>query len=239
MDKKRVLSIALTAVSMLGVAGTAVLCGQATVKAIDILDDIDKDTETIDKFKAVAPVYAPTALVCASTMACILCNGVLSEKRLISATSGYLALSETFRNYRKAILEQEEGEKADRYAWDVVRKDRDTLNPKDEGPDKLIRWYEPLSDKFFMAYEREVLDVEYHMNRMLMLRGYLSLEEYWEALGLDIDWTPKSDKGWSINGDIFWMDFEHYRVENDKDGKPYAVLDCVYPPYENYREDWM
>ena len=105
-------------------------------------------------------------------------------------------------------------------------------------PDEKATWVEEISGESIDAYEKEIIDAEYHFNRNFTMRGYASLNELYEFLGMPQTEYGKS-VGWTTSDGIFWVDFEHRIVNNGDDGGP-----CVYsiwPIFElsaDYLEEW-
>lgn len=91
MLNKKNASIILSCLGAVGVVATAIVTAKATIKAVDILEDAEKDHELTkkEKIKAVAPTYIPAVVLGASTVACIFGANVLSTKYQASLMSAY------------------------------------------------------------------------------------------------------------------------------------------------------
>ena len=57
-------------------------------------------------------------------------------------------------------------------------------------PDEKVIFYDEISGESITCYEREIMDAEYHLNRNFVMRGYASLNEFYEFLGL-----PQTERG--------------------------------------------
>ena len=77
-----------------------------------------------------------------------------------------------------------------------------------------------------------VLNAEYHINRNLQLRGYCTINEFYEFLGIDgIDYGDEI--AWSLDslmeGGIMWLDFENHNAVMD-DGLECCIVSAIWCP---------
>lgn len=98
-------------------------------------------------------------------------------------------------------------------------------------------YYDEISGETFVRYEREIMDAEYHLNRNFVMRGYASLNEFYEFLGLPQ--TLYGDSvGWSITDGEMWIDFEHALISRDDGGEPIYMINTIIPPDADYLREW-
>ena len=101
-------------------------------------------------------------------------------------------------------------------------------------------FYDPISERYFESTIGKVLQAEYHLNRNFMFAGYISLNEFYEFLGIE-ETELGATVGWnSCNGDIFWIDFNHSKamVDDGLNGEIECyIIDMVFPPDNTYLED--
>ena len=99
----------LTIVGIGGVAATAILSAKATIKAVDILEEVkqgkDEELTTMEKVKAVGPVYIPAIAVGIATAACIAGSNVLNKKQQASLMGSYILLEQTFKEYKDKVID--------------------------------------------------------------------------------------------------------------------------------------
>lgn len=229
----------LTCVGAIGVVLTSVSASKATLKADKLLKEATnskkEELTTSEILKIVTPIYVPSILIGASTIACIFGANILNKRAQASLASAYALLDEAFKEYRKKLIELH-GEEADIEIRDAIA--REHCNYHQIGldtPDTKMKFYEPISDRFIYAYEKEIMDAEYHLNRNFVLRGYSPLNEFYKFLGLPE--TEEGDKlGWSCDYGYCWIDFEHRLVEND--GDPYYRIVSIFAPDEEYLAQW-
>lgn len=84
-----------------------------------------------------------------------------------------------------------------------------------------------------------VLNAQYHLNRNLCLRGNVSVNEFYEFLGID-KIEHGDDIGWSMDelmeGGVMWLDFENGRTQMD-DGLECCVISALWEPNKFCFED--
>lgn len=235
-------STILTCIGALGVVATAISASKATPKAIDILERAELEKgEKLTKFETVnvtTPVYIPTIVIGAATIACIFGANILNKRKQATLTSAYALLNSYHKEYRSTLIDLH-GKEADEEIRNVIAIKRCAYHQIDlDTPDGKFVFYEEISGESFCRYEREIMDAEYHLNRSFALRGYASLNEFYEFLGL-----PRTDYGnelgWSMDDGYSWIDFEHNLVSKDDGGTEIYSIDMIFPPHANYLEGWM
>lgn len=222
----------LTCMGIAGVVATTVVTAKTTTKADVILQKAEEEKgdvlTVLEKVDVALPVYLPTILLCSGTILCIAGSNILNKKKQEALVRVYSLMSGAYQNYRNTLIELH-GEELDKEIGDaVVRKYCNYHQIDSNIPDKKLLFYEPFSGQTFYRYEKEILDVEYHLNRNFVLKGQIMLNDYYDMLGL-----PKTDEGeevgWSISDGYYWIDFEHRLVERG-DGKTYYSIDILFPP---------
>lgn len=96
----------LTIIASVGVVTTTIMAVRATPKAIKMLKEAETEKgENLTKLeiiRAVGPIYIPSVLLGASTIACIFGANALNQKKQASLMSAYAMLNESYKQYRKA-----------------------------------------------------------------------------------------------------------------------------------------
>lgn len=219
----------------IGVGLTMWETGKATVKATTLVA-MNKD-EPMTKKEVVQDCwkfYIPAAVCGAGTIACILGSNALNKKQLASMTAAYMALGKTYQEYRRQVAERW-GTDAEKDVWKDAQsiKEEPTKNMTEE---KLL-CYEPISKRYFHATEAELTDAFYTINRSFALDGEVSLNDFYNCLGLE--YLPNGDTtGWSADylaneWEYYWIDFQYYKQTTD-DGLEVYYVDSFQPPIENY-----
>ena len=213
-----------------GVCATVMAC-KATLRADEILDEHAEKMEKIDGAVKIAEddksvtydvtnvkkdtaivyaqtavnfvkLYGPSLLVGAASVACILASYGILRKRYLGAVAAFNGVSEAFKRYRTAVIE-DQGLEADKLYFnggkrikvhDEDGKEVDAVgvvsDPENPGRPEYSQYA-----KFFDASSREWEDdPEYNltflkaqqraMNDLLQTRGHLFLNEVYDALDL-------------------------------------------------------
>lgn len=236
---KRMLPTVMTGVSIVGIIFTAVVTAKQTPKALKLLDDAEKEKGEVlskwEKVKTAAPAYVPAVIVGALTIACIIETNLLNERQKAAYISAYTALSKSYSRYKEKVTELY-GDNADYIIEDELIKEKANADNIYSSDDKLT-FYEDFYGDFFELSKEEVLRAEYELNRNFILRGYTTLNEFYEFLGLPktemgdkLGWS--ADSGWAFYG-YSWIDFEHKKHSLD-DRMQYYTISFPFPPTLDY-----
>lgn len=239
----------LSIISAIGVIGTAVLAVKATPKAIERLEQAKKEKgENLTKFEVAVvagPVYIPTTLIGVSTIVCVLGANALNKRQQASLISAYALLEESYKEYRNAA-KKVYGDDADEKiiaemanntyiscdGWHLYDPDHD----KDS--DRVL-FYDFYSQRFFNAPMGQVINAEYHINRNLQLRGDVTVNEFYDFLGLEQ--IPGGDNiGWILDdlmaGGLMWLDFDN-RFTTMEGGMECHIISPAWTPELMYPDE--
>ena len=230
----------LTCLGAAGVIATTVLAVRATPKAIKTLekatDEKGKELTKLEVIKTAGPAYIPSVIIGGATIACIFGANTVNKQQQAALCSAYALIDGAFKEYRNTLIELPGKEIDEEVRATIARQHCDYHQINIDTPDQKVLFYEPNSGRYFEKYEREVMDAEYHINRNFVMRGYASVNELYDFLGLPQ--TEDGDSyGWSIDEGYYWIDFEHYPKTNNR-GTTYYVLDTVFAPSDEYMREW-
>ena len=249
---KKALPTILAVLGSVGVIGTAYLSGQAAVKAHEELERKSwrrKDEFTQkEKVKLVWKYYIPTVAAGTGTVICILGSNALSIKNQAALTSAYALIERAYKDYTGKVKELY-GVETHREILDAIAHEKSSnpplyaesfcgLSSLDFGSDEEVHlFYDSFSERYFETTISQVLQAEYHLNRNYVLGGEVSLNDFYEFLGLEQ--TEYGDTvGWGIGNcdGICWLDFDHHRAMLDENLECY-IIDMVFPPSAEAYED--
>lgn len=244
-------SLILSCVSIAGVVLTGFLSSKAMYNTMNDINKKEKTTNNgIDKkdiAKIAIPKYIPVILTGTSTIVCILGNYRINKNYRQSLIGAYALLETTLRDYKKKVIEVCGEETND----DIIQKiaiDKCDMTgacvPCYENlpinGEKML-FYDDSSDRYFESTIEAVQNAEYHLNRNFVLRGSVSLNDFYEFLGLD---KTKNGKilGWSIckleyEYGCSWIDFDHRVVKVSDDGLECCYIYMPIPPSIDYEDD--
>jgi len=235
----------LTALSIFGTLGVAITTYKATLKADKVLKDEALDTK--DKIQRVWKDYIPVAITIGGTVTCIVASHHISRKQIAAIASAASMSGKLVEDYRQAILERygEEGldeihktmaEKAE--PPEIVSYGLCSINKglPNEGPEMLF--FDQFTERWFRSSISAVKEAGYRLNRNFVLRGYASLGEYYEFLGLS-DIPDKFETiGWNAYDGYSWVDI-HYTLSETDEGEQYYIIWYVFTPQQFEESDYI
>lgn len=226
---KRNGSTILTCIGAAGVIATAVTAVKATPKAMLLLDRarIEKQEElsTLEKIKVAGPSYIPSILIGASTIGCIFGANVLNKQHQAALTSAYALLDNSYKEYRAKLKEIHGEEAHDRIVREIYGDKKEELDITTSDDKQLF--FDFYSLQFFESTIADLRDAERYINEALDNRGYISLVEMYELLGIpcgEMDYSL----GWSKSAGHKYVEFFIQEI-HDGDTKHYALTMSVEP----------
>jgi hypothetical protein len=232
----------LSGLACAGVAATAYLTAQATVKAVRIIDgETDKRERdglafpTIgEKVEMVWKLYIPPGLTIASTMVCVILSNRASDRRTAALAAAYKLSEEAYERYRSQVIERIGAKKED-----IIRAEATKARAaKVPGPSEVIiagsgevLCFDAYTGRFFKSDIETIRAVQNNLNCAISSGGsYASLSDFYEQIGLAA--TSCSDEvGWNLDRMVD-IRFSPILVE----GKPCVGLDFDVIPFRNYRK---
>lgn len=178
-------------------------------------EDAQKDRIIIRAHQAVdyIKLYGPAALSCAASLGCIIGSHAILRKRLFNLGAAYTAIDTAFKKYRENVREKY-GDEIDKELRYNVKKIVTEEKVKDENGkmkkvkketkyiDGELSGYARIFDELNPRYDRNpainrnfLLCEQSEFNRLGESRGYVFLNEVYEALGFEK--TPEGQVvGW-------------------------------------------
>lgn len=246
-------STILTIVGGFGVVGTAVLAATATPKAMAVVEEAKEEKgeelTTWETVKAAGPAYIPAIAAGAGTLICIFGANVLNKHNQAALTSAYALINESYNQY-KGKLKELYGEEAHNNIVDAIAIEKAEemrvcnynltsycdLSIAD-GTSEQVLFYDEFANRYFQSTIEQVMNAEYHINRNFVLRGYVTLNEFYEFLG--IEQTEYGSKvGWSVDDEMYWIDFNHRKALIDDDTMEAYIIETPYGPTIEALEGW-
>lgn len=143
-------------------------------------------------------------------------------------------LQKSYNEYRDKVDELYENSSI--VDKEIAKDVYDNTKPSVSSDEKCL-FYDMFSKRYFESNKVDVIAAEYHFNRNFTLRGYATLNELYEFLGVDkIDGGDSI--GWSIDAGLAfygysWIDFEHDFVTTD-DGMEVCLISMPFAPTSDY-----
>lgn len=220
----------LTGVALLGVVTTTALTIKATTNASEIIKDIrsnpaceDMTKQEFDKkvLKSIAPEYIPVAASAVATMICIVATHMIQHKRLAALSAAYIISNANFDEYKDAVVKKFGKKKTEEMIGDINRKHILDSPPKDDkivvledGSDTLV--YDLNSGRYFRCSIERLRRIESDMNRLLYENDWVSMNDIYDAIGLDSIKLGDEMGFDTANGDTVIFDFGAVLTEDEK-----------------------
>ena len=187
---KRSASTILIVIGGVGVVVTALMATNAKPKATKLLDkareEKGEELTTFEKIKTAGPVYIPTIITGAGTIACIFGANILNKRQQASLMSAYALVDNSFTEYKNKLKELY-GEEAHEEIINAIAVEKarevsinastlcaNTCLTDDEACGEPVLFYDEWSGRYFESTIEQVITAEYHLNRNFVLRGLRS-----------------------------------------------------------------
>lgn len=249
----RTRSLLLTGASCLGVAATMIFTRQCSIKA----DAVRRERKLItakDIVKQTGLHYIPALLCGGGTIALILLNQRMTAAYVASVVSAAGTSGRLFREFEAKTRDILGDMKVDEIHRSIAKDHEDGIvhaavpelsaqglissipDPKVEGN---LLFYDEFTDIWFRSSFAAVRNAEYHLNRNFSLGADISLDEFYEFLGVEL---PPEYRGltWGeclLADGIPWLDFHHYDSFSKEKNEQYFILRYDYDPVLDYSQD--
>lgn len=224
----------LTGCAVGGVVTTVVFAVRATPRAMEVMDDLEcehpgRPIPKVEILKHVGPVYLPTLGMGTATVACIIGATAIQSRRNAVLAGLYSASELALKEYQNKVVEMI-GEAKEAEVHDEINRDRLKLNPVTESNvvatgNGLSLCFDTLSGRYFLSDIELVRRAQNDINHMILNEMWVSLNDLYEALGLDPIGLGNTI-GWNVDHML------EFRFTSDiaSDGRPCLVLDYVEAP---------
>ena len=229
----------LTGIGIAGMITTTILAVKATPKALKKIEEV-KEVECKDELTAVETVkvtwkcYIPSAVTGAASIACLIGASSVHVRRNTALATAYKLSEAALTEYRDKVVETI-GEKKEHLIRDEINKDRVEKNPVSKSEVIITEkgntlCLDTISKRYFKSDMEKIKRAVNELNRRMILDMYVSVNEFYDELGLDHT-SIGDDLGWNI--DHGFIDI-HFGSAISDDGTPCIVLDYQVAPRWDY-----
>lgn len=227
----------LTSLSIAGTITTTIFAIKDTTKAVLIVDQLKEEhPDGLPKgemLKRVAPVYIPTGVSAALTLATIVLNGRTNAKRNAMLTTLYSGSQLALKEYQSKVVEKL-GEKKAQAIHDDIQQDKVRTHPVCEGsvfPTGYgdVLFYDEWSDRYFTSSIERVRRTEIDANAKVVSEMWVTLNEVYVDLGLK-PVKYGNTIGWNVDHRVSFG----FSSAITEDERPCIVLEFDVEP-KNYR----
>lgn len=233
-------STILTCIGGAGVVATTIMAVKATPKAMDLLEkaknEKGEELTKLEVVKTAGPVYIPTIVTGAATIACIFGANILNKRQQATLMSAYALLDTKYKDHKKKVTELYGEDANSRITEEIAKDKRETSDI----PGKIAKqlFYDEFSGRYFESTMEDVIKAQYAINRTLSVHGGASLNEWYEEL--DIEPTDYGQYlGWSY-GMLMdcqwtpWLEFDHKQVMLDDESLECTIIVMSMEPMCDY-----
>ena len=236
----------LTGIGIAGMITTTILAVKATPKALESIEekkrelvhdqeiDIDDKLSVVETIKVAWKPYIPAAITCVTSTACLICANSVNMKRITALSTAYKLSEPALTEYKEKVIETV-GAKKEKVIREKVAEEKIKRNPSantgiiitGKGTTRFLDYH---SGRRFESDINTIDKAENILNRKLTNEMYVSLNEFYDYLGLDHT-GEGSLLGWGV--DIGYIEIDKHAIIDD-DGQPCIVLEYNIAPYYHY-----
>lgn len=233
--------VILTGLGIAGMVTTTVLAVKATPKALDLIEqkkvDELKDELTVkETVQTTWRCYIPAVALGTASVACLIGANSVNTRRTAALATAYKLSETAFAEYKEKVIETI-GEKKEEVIKDKVAKaklEKDPVHNHDVivvGKDKAL-CYDGMFGRYFRSDIDSIKRAINKINRNIVVNNYVSLNEFYEELGLGpIDVGELV--GWNLDDGEIEVEFSSHIAA---DGTPCLVIMYnVAPDYKYYK----
>ncbi|MCD8372116.1 MAG: DUF6353 family protein [Clostridia bacterium] len=229
----------LTGIGISGMVGSTVMAVKATPKALTLIKEEKKSKKTDelsvkDMAKATWKCYIPSGISIVLSSACIIGANRINTKRNTALATAYSLSESALKLYQEKVVETI-GEKKEQEVRDKIAADKMIQSPAstqeiivtDKGNTLC---YDSLSDRYFKSDIESLRKAVNECNRQMIADMSISLNDFYDAIGLKGIKTGNS-LGWNANRGFIELIFSTQLADN---GNPCLVIDFREMPVYDY-----
>lgn len=229
----------LVGIGIAGMITTTVLAVSETPKAMKCIE-AKKAELNAEKLTAAETVeatwkcYIPAAVTGVLSTACLIGASSVNLRRNAALATAYTLSETAMREYHEKVVETI-GEKKEEAIRDAIAKDKIDNAPLSKNEVIVTEkgetlCFDAISGRYFKSDIDKLKKAANEVNRMMLSDGYVSLNDFYDAIGL----SPikiGDDLGWSANKALIDLNPSAQLAE---DGTPCMVLNFQVAPIYNY-----
>lgn len=230
----------LTGIGLAGMITTSVLAVRATPKAIRLIEDAKEEKQEglkpIEIVKVAWKPYIPAMVTCVVSASCIIGASSVNARRNAAIATAYKLSETALTEYKEKVIETI-GEKKEKTIREQIDKDHIEKNPASKN--QIIMTgrgetlcYDTLSGRYFKSDLEQIKRIRNDLNARLISEMYISLNEFYDELGLDHT-ILGDDLGWNMDDGLLELDFSTQLSDDDR---PCIVINySPAPKYDYYK----
>lgn len=225
----------LTGIGIAGTITTALLAGQASFKAAEIIfraEDVrETKLSTREKVELTWGLYLPAVGSTITTVGCIVLAQQIGHRRAVAMAAAYALSDRAFDEYREKIIEKVGEKKEQTYRDEIAqeRVSRDASSREVIIISNDVLCYDAFSGRYFTSNAERIRRAQNDINHQVNTDCYASLTDFYSIIGLAP--TSMSDEvGWNVDR---LMDLK-FSTTMSPDGRPCLSFDFTVSPVRSY-----
>ena len=228
----------LTGIGIAGMVTATVLAVKGTPNALKLIEEAEREKDaplTVpEKIKVSWKCYIPATVTGVASTACIIGASSVNARRNAALATAYKLSETALTEYRDKVVETI-GEKKEQNIRETVAKEQIKKNPVTNNEVFITSkgntlCYDAISGRYFKSDIEQINKAINIINRRMHTEMYMSLNEFYDELGLD-HIKLGDDLGWSIDSGLIEADFGSDIAD---DGTPCIVLNYSVAPKYNF-----
>lgn len=222
----------LTGIGIAGMVTSTVLAVRATPKALQLIEakkreERKDDLTPLETVEATWKCYIPSTVICAASIGCLIGSSSVHARRNAALATAYKLSETALTEYAEKTVEVV-GEKKEKAIREKITEEKIKNDPVSKHEvivtgkgDSLC--YDPLSGRYFNSSRNHIERVVNEMNKRMIDDMYVSLNDFYDELGLDhIDLGY--DLGWCTDKGLIEVDFDAHLADDEHESVPCLVL---------------
>lgn len=233
----------LTGFGIAGMITTTVLAVKVTPKALKLMDEAKQRKIEENEDGVLTPVevvketwkcYIPAAVTGVASVACLVGASSVHIRRNAALATAYKLSETALTEYKEKVVETI-GERKEKKIREEVAKDKLDKNPVTKQEVIITErgntlCLDTLSKRYFKSDINEIKKAENELNKELLHNMYISLNEFYDKLGLSHT-SIGDDLGWNCDNGLVELDLSSLIAE---DGTPCLVIGYSIAPRYDY-----
>lgn len=225
----------LVGLGITGMLSSMVLAVKATPKALSLIDDQklrlgEEKLTPIETIKVAWKPYVPSGILSILSISCIIGATNINLKRNAALATAYTISERTLVNYKNKVIdaigEKKEKKIQEELAQDKVDKNKVNDNQVIITSNGETLCMDSLSGRYFKSDIETIRKVVNDLNRQLTFQHYISLNEFYDELGLK-HIKNGSYMGWNLDDGLIEVYFNTALADN---GQPCIVMEYDISP---------
>ena len=225
----------LVGLGITGMLSSMVLAVKATPKALSLIDDQklrlgEEKLTPIETIKVAWKSYVPSGILSILSISCIIGATNINLRRNAALATAYTISERTLVNYKNKVIdaigEKKEKKIQEELAQDKVDKNKINDNQVIITSNGETLCMDSLSGRYFKSDIETIRKAVNDLNRQLTFQHYISLNEFYDELGLK-HIKNGSYMGWNLDDGLIEVYFNTALADN---GQPCIVMEYDISP---------